>query len=144
MAGGFRVNFSVPELSDAISSLSAFDGKSAAKVEDAISSSTKAIAKGAKNRVPVRTGALKKKISSRFDKGSLTGYVSAKTPYAHLVEFGAKAASIKPVTKKALLFKGGYSAKANIPARAARPYMRPSFEEEKPNLIRNVKEAVKP
>jgi len=145
MAGrGFGVTFSVPELKDAVAKIGTYDIKTTAKIEQSIANSTKAIEKGAKSRVRVRTGNLKKKISSRFDRGTLTGRVSAKTPYAHLVEFGAKAASVRPVTKKALLFKGGYSAKANVPARTARPYMRPSFEEEKPNLIRNVKKAVQP
>jgi len=141
---GFGVTFSVPEIKDAVAKIGTYDTKTAAKVEQAIANSTGAIAKGAKSRVPVKTGKLKKKISSQFDRGTLTGRVAAKTSYAHLVEFGAKAASVKPVQKKALLFKGGYSAKANVPARTEHPYMRPSFEQEKPNLIRNVKEAVKP
>jgi len=144
MAGGFYVSFKVPEIQQTLSKIKTYDVMTAARIEQSIDHSTKAIATGAKNRVPVRTGKLKKNISSRFDHRTITGYVSAKTPYAHLVEFGAKAASVKPVKKKALLFKGGYSAKANVPARTAKPYMRPSFEEEKPNLIRNVKEAVKP
>lgn len=153
MSRGFRINFSVPELSKTLSQISAYDGKTAIKIENAVRGSTKNICSGAKKRVPVRTGALKKSISSQFDQRTVTGYVAARKPHAHLVEFGARAAKTVPDTKKALKIPwlggmgvgGTYFAKsANIPARRERPYMRPAFEDEKPNLIRKIKEAVKP
>jgi HK97 gp10 family phage protein len=119
---GFQVNFKVPELKDALSKLSAYDSKTAAKIEDAVSTSTKAIARGARKRVPIRTGDLKKSVTSRFDKNRVVGTVAAREPYAHLVEFGHKG-----------------------PAPAGEhPYMRPAFEDERPNLVRNIAQAVKP
>jgi pectin methylesterase-like acyl-CoA thioesterase len=148
---GFQVNFSVPELSEAIAQIGAYDGRTAAKVEKAVQTATKNIGAGARRRVPVKSGDLKKSISTRFDSKSITGYVAARKPHAHLVEFGAKGATEKPETKKALKIPSPglgvasmYAASADIPARREHPYMRPSFEDEKPNLIRGVKEAVKP
>lgn len=147
MAGrGFYVNFKVPELQEAINNIGKYDGKTAQKVETAVNDSTKNISKGSKRRVPGRSN-LKKKIGSRFDKRTITGTVAARTPYAHLVEFGAGAATVTPGTgKKALTIdefgNRNYASKANIPIRRPRPYLRPAFEEEKPNLIKNVTKAV--
>lgn len=150
---GFRVNFSVPELSEALSKIKAYDGQTAQKIETVVQKSTKNISDGAKRRVPVKTGSLKKSISTRFDAKGPTGYVAARKPHAHLVEFGAKGATEKPDKKKALKIPwsggmgvgGTYFAKsANIPVRREHPYMRPAFEDEKPNLVKGIKEAVKP
>jgi HK97 gp10 family phage protein len=119
---GFYVSFKVPELNEALSKLSAYDGKTAQKIEKAVSDSTKAISKGASRRVPIRTGDLKKNVTSRFDKNRVVGTVAAREPYAHLVEFGHKG-----------------------PAPAGEhPFLRPAFEEERPNLVRNITQAVKP
>lgn len=149
MAGrGFRVTMAVPEIQQALDQISIYDTKSALRVEQAIATSTKAIGAGAKQRVSVHTGKLKKKISTRFENKGATGVVSAKTPYAHLIEFGAKSAVERPKTKKVLkLYSPGaifFSKIAHIPARAPRPFMRPAFEDEKPNLISELEKAVQP
>ena len=149
----FNVYMDVPELQKTLDQIKAFDGKSRLKIEEAVSTSTKNIAKGARQRVPVRSGKLKKSIRSRFDKRAVTGYVQARQPHAHLVEFGAKGATVEPKSKKALKipWSGGmgvggtyFAASAKIPARKERPFMRPAFEDEKPELIKALKEAVKP
>ena len=139
----FRVSMKVPELAAALKQIGAYDGKTAQKIEDAVSTATKNIAKGAKQRVPVLSGALKKSISSRFDKKTITGYVSAKEPYAHLVEFGHKGATVEPVDKEALTVNGAVVESAKVPNVGAKPYLRPAFEQEKPELIRNITQAVK-
>ena len=148
MSRGFRVNMSVPEIGKTLDQLSVYDGKARLRVEQTIQQSTKAIGAGAKQRVPVRSGKLKKKIGTRFEKRGATGVVAAKTPYAHLVEFGAKAAVVKPVNKKAMRIDANgirrFATEVSIPARAERPFLRPAFENEKPTLIRNLAEAVKP
>lgn len=149
---GFRVNFSVPELGETLSKISAYDGRTAQQIENAVQNSTKKIKEGARRRVPRRKGDLEKSITTRFNRKSVTGAVVARKPYAHLVELGAKATTVKPKTKKALKIPwsglgvegANFAASAHIPQRRARPYMRPSFEEEKPNLIRGLKEAVQP
>jgi len=127
MARGFYVNFKVPELQEAIAKIGSYNTKTAMKIEDAVNRATKGISKGARQRVSVASGDLKKSIRSRFDKKTITGYVAAKEYYAHFVEFGAKA-----------------NAKHHIPKRAERPFMRPAFEDYKPTLIREITEAVRP
>lgn len=128
MAGrGFSVNFKCPELQNVLQNIEKYNTKQAVKVEEAVKSSTKVIGAGAKQRVPVRTGNLKKSIRSSFDIRKIQGTVKAKAPHAHLVEFGAKAHPAK-----------------NIPKRTEKPYLRPAFENEKPALIKAITEAVKP
>ena len=144
---GFYVSFKVPELQQALDQIGAYDGKSRMGIEAAVRASTKAIDVGSKRRVRVATGRLKKKIGWRFNTKTVTGTVAARSPHAHLLEFGAKAAIEVPDTKKAMAIDAfGYrrfAKKAHIPVRAAHPFMRPSFEDEKPNLIRAVAEVVK-
>jgi len=127
-----------------LSRFESYDSTTQDKIRASVLSSLNNIKAGARRRVRVRSGMLMKNITSTFDSKTASGKVSAKSPHAHLLEFGAKGVLVRPKNKKALHFKGGYSAKANIPARSARPFMRPAFEEEKPSLIKNVTEAVKP
>jgi hypothetical protein len=147
-SNGFRVNLSVPELGEALDKVGAYDGRTALKIENQVQTSTRNIAAGTRRRA---VGSLKKKTSSRFDRKAVTGYVSVKSSIAHLVEFGAKAAFEKPDTKKALKIPSPglgvadmYSKSAHIPQRKEHPYIRPSVEDEKPNLIKGLKEAVQP
>ncbi|MBP2638439.1 MAG: hypothetical protein H6Q72_4346 [Firmicutes bacterium] len=126
MGRGFRINFSVPELKTAMANISAYDGRTAGKIEDAVKKATVNVSKGARQRVAVDTGDLKKNIRSRFDKKTVTGYIIAKTWYAHFVEGGAKACPSR-----------------NIPARAPKPFMKPAIDKAKPELIRDIEQAVK-
>lgn len=156
MAGrGFHVTFKVPEIANELNKIRAYDGKSRLRIEEAVATSTKNIGRGARQRAPKRSGKLRKRIVTRFNSKGPTGTIAARTPYAHLPEFGAKAAHVERKRKKAMTIGGGaygplqaghthFATKANIPARKERPYMRPAFEDEKPNLIRNVKGAVQP
>jgi len=155
---GFRVNMSVPELGQALEKIGAYDGKSRLGIENAVRDSTRAIGSGAKRRVRVRRGKLKKSIktsfsSNKYGRGVVEGVIAAKQPHAHLIEFGAKAAVVRPRNKKALKIRFGgkvgvnlsyYATKASIPARRAFPFMRPAFEAERSNLVRAIAEAVKP
>jgi hypothetical protein len=85
--------------------------------------------------VPVRPGrgALKKSIRSRFDKKTVTGYVVAKQYYAHMIEFGTD--------KHTIPNKAGKT--GNHPGTKACPFMKPAFEAEKGNLIRDIEQAVR-
>lgn len=123
---GFYVNFKVTELNEALKDMSKYDAKTAMKIEEAVSKSTKAIGKGARQRVAVDSDDLRKSIRTSFNVQKITGTISAKQYYAHFVEFGAKA-----------------NVEHNVPVRREKPYMRPSYEQEKENLIRNIKNAVK-
>lgn len=148
MAGrGFYVNFKVPEIAQALKQIDNYDGKTRLKVEEAVSTSTKAIRKGAIKRIRSATGYLKKHTVSNFIKKDIVGAIRAKAPHAHLVEFGARAATTKPKKEKALTIDEfglrRYAKVAKIPARVERPYMRPAYEDEKPNLIKKLSQAVK-
>lgn len=129
MSRGFHVNFSCPELQGVLQNIERYNTRQAVKVEQAVSTSTKNIAKGARQRVPIRTGDLKKSVRSNFDIRKIQGTVRAKEFYAHMIEFGTKPHNI---------------GNGHHPGTTARPFLRPAYEDEKPNLIKNVKDAVKP
>jgi hypothetical protein len=123
MAGkGFYIDFKVPELQRAINNLSRYDGKTAMKIEEQIRVSTLAIKRGALRRIHDVTGYLRKHTVSSFSRNKLEGAVREKAPHAHLVEFGHKGPSPAP----------------------EHPTLRPAFEDERPNLVRGLEQAVKP
>jgi len=149
MAGiGFKVNFSAPEIQVALDQIKSYDGKSRLQIEKVVSDSVKAIRAGAVSRVGSHTGYLKKNIRSNFSVKTVTGQVKAKSRYAHLIEFGARATIVRPRLKKSLkIYSPGaifFTKIAHIPARPPRPFMRPAFEDEKPNLISGLEKAVQP
>ena len=57
-------------------------------INGAVLVTTKAVQAGAKARVAVRTGRLKKSIRRRFDKSRGRGTVTATAPHAHFIELG--------------------------------------------------------
>ncbi|GEM_PF-5573255 len=123
MAGrGFYVNFKVPELEAAVKNIGKYDAKTALKIENQIQESTRNIRRGVLRRIHDVTGYLRKHTTSNFNRLKLEGVVREKAPHAHLVEFGHKGPAPAP----------------------EHPTMRPAFEEERPNLIRGLEEAIKP
>lgn len=129
-----------------MSSISAWDGKTRLAIENALQDSTKNIARGAKQKVAQRSGKLKKSIKTGFDRRKPEGLVKAKTPYAHIVEFGAKAHIVRAKNKKALSISAGgdllLRKSAKIPARKGRPFIKPAFDAEEPKLISNMKKVL--
>lgn len=129
----FYVDTKVPELKEALDKIGAYDGKARLRIEQAVLASTRAIREGAARRVPVLTGELKSTIRAGFNRKDVVGTIKAGkyrggysgVYHAHLVEFGTKP-------------------HGNHPGTSERPFMRPAFEEERPNLIRGLSEAVKP
>jgi len=148
MAGkNFYVNFELRGWDRAIKEINKYDTRTAMKIEDAISKSTKAIRKGAANRIHNVSGDLKKHTTSSFNKLKLEGTVRAKSPTAHLVEFGAKAVVMK--AKDTVMINDTYGIRryfveAHIPARAAHPFMAPAYNDQRPILIKDLKDAVQP
>ena len=140
----FTVNLGIGDIQRTLGAFQAYDDNTQAKLRSTVQSSTSAIMLGAKRRARVKTGKLVKNISMSYDGARNIGTVRAKSPHAHLVEYGARAVREVPVNKKALTIGGGFAASANIPARQAYPFMRPAFEDEKPNLISGTEAAVKP
>ena len=139
---------SIPELRAAIDSLKIYDATKRIALEDAIEDSVKDMAKVARQKVPVDSGKLKKSIFSKMNRQIFTGYFGAKAHHAHLIERGVKANTIKPSAKKALAFSSGgaqvFATSANIPARAAHPFIRPAYDEVLPKLIQRIRRAMQP
>ena len=141
----FTVKVPEGELSKAIRQISAWDGKTRLRVEVVLKNGTNAVAREARQRVPVRSGKLKKSIKTRFSMVKLEGQVYSNVPYAHLVEFGSRAHTVRPKKKKALrFFKGGpvFTKRSRIPAQAGKPFFKPSYDYVEPQLLRDVKKAV--
>ncbi|RGY66050.1 MULTISPECIES: HK97-gp10 family putative phage morphogenesis protein [Bacteria] len=134
------------DLTKALGSISAWDGKTRLAVENALQNGTKAVARGAKQRVAQRSGKLKKSIKTGFDRRKPEGMVRAKTPYAHIVEFGSKSYTLRAKNKKALTIPGGSALvlrkSAKIPARKGRPFIEPSFEAEEPKIVSSMKKVL--
>lgn len=78
----FLAKVTSSDLTKAMSSISAWDGKTRLAIENALQDSTKNIARGAKQKVAQRSGKLKKSIKTGFDRRKPEGLVKAKTPYA--------------------------------------------------------------
>lgn len=148
MSRAFKVNLGIKDLQQQLGKIKQYDAQTQAKMRGAVQESTANIYAGAKRRVRVRSGGLQKNITMEYNDATNTGKVRAKSPHAHLVEFGARAAVERPKSKKALRIDANgirrFADSVTIPARKAKPFMTPAFEQEKPNLMRNVQEAVKP
>ena len=141
----FTVKVPEGELSKAIRQISAWDGKTRLRMEAALKRGTHAVYREARQRVPVRTGKLKKSIKTRFSAVKLEGQVYSNVPYAHLVEFGSRVHTVRPKKKKALrFFKGGpvLTKWSRIPAQSGKPFFKPAYDYVEPQLIREVKKAV--
>lgn len=143
------VRVEVIGLKEALRDVSIYDNKVWQGVGNSIKTGGRNVARLARTKAPVRTGKLKKSIKSSYksNKTTVESVVKSSARYAHLVEFGAKGVTIKPKNKKALAIKGGaepfYSAKVKIPARKAKPFMRPSYEQEKPHIEKAIAQALK-
>lgn len=135
------------DMTNALKEIGAWDGKARLGVENAMKKGTKDIRRDAAQRAAVRSGKLKKSLKTRFRITKCEGQVYTKLPYAHIVEYGAKAHNIKPKEKKALRFyKDGeprFARKARIPKFTAKPYLRPAYDYISPDIVKNIKKAVR-
>ena len=98
-------------------------------------------------RVPKDTGRLRKSLKTRFSSSKLEGQVYSMEPHAHLVEFGARAVIIRPKRKKALRIPlaDGYKFTkiAVVPKRAGKPFLKPAYDSVEPEIISDVKKALR-
>ena len=67
------------------------------------------------------------------------GFFTTEQYPKHAKDKHGKPAALRIIDTAAVRF----AARAVIPKRAKRPFIRPSYEEERPNLIKRLKEAVK-
>ena len=145
-------------LDEAIRRLQKYDTESGKKIRKVISRGGKTVAAQAKFRVPVRSGRLKKSITSRFDSNHIESVVKARSPLAHLVEYGAAATAVRARRQKNLVMrwydragrarfaargKSPTSGTVKIPKRHAQPFMEPSFRSIKPKVIREVAQVLR-
>lgn len=103
------------ELSRKISKLNLL---ASAQVKAAVAESSLNVQRNARKRCPVDTGRLRSSINAVFYQGGMTGEVVSAVEYAPYVEFGTHRAS-------------------------AQPFLFPSWEEERPNYLKNIQSVFK-
>ena len=134
------------DLTKALNGISAWDGKTRLGIENALQDGTKNIARGARQKVSQRIVKVKLFIISGFESRKLDVTVWAKTHYAHIVEFVAKAHIVRPKNKKALTVAAGgdviFRKSAKIPARKGRPFIKPAFDAEEPKIVSSMKKVL--
>lgn len=159
---GFSIKADVESLAirETLKAIRMYDGKTRLGLERAINNGIKRMAASAKRRVPVGRGTLKKSIFSSFRKHEYyasgpVGYFGAREPHAHLIERGVTRSEVNPDKKKALAITGTnivenassmviFAARATIPSRRAQPFIEPAYDEERLQLIRDIKKAAQP
>lgn len=144
MGRPFGIKLGIKDLRKNLADIDKYDSTTQNKLRDAVRTSTANIMTGAKRRARVRTGQLVKGITMSYDAEKNVGIVRARSPHAHLIEAGHKGAFIVPKRAKALTTPYGYKGKVQTKSVKAYPFMQPSVEAEKPNLIKNITEAINP
>lgn len=127
----------------ALRDIKQYDEKTQSGIRNAVRDGTKSVMEESIRHAPMKTGNLKSNITMSFNYEKSMGIVKAKSPHAHLVEYGARAAVTVPDKKKALKIGDGFAASANIPARPAHPFMRPAIEKKRPEIEKKVREVLK-
>lgn len=114
------------------------DEKLTKEVSNEINASSLKIQSDAKKLAPVDMGYLRNSIVLDGELGSLTYNVEARMPYAAYVEFGTggKVSIPSGYEEYAALFKGT----RKVAGMRSQPYLIPSFEMEKPKLIKRLNE----
>lgn len=134
------------ELSDAIKSIKAWDGRTRLDVENVMKQGTKDVRREAAQRVAKRSGKVKKSLKTRFRAAKCEGQVYTKVPYAHILEYGAKGHEIKAKNKKVLHFvRNGedvFTKKVKVPKFLARPYLKPAYDYVVPDIVRKIRMVV--
>ena len=133
--------------SSALNKFSVEVGKLSDEVKDdvrkVVKNSAFNIERNAKSSVSVKTGHLKRSISTKMGDMEATIHTS-NLKYAIIVEKGSKAHVIRPKNKKALYWEGASRPvkMVNHPGSRAKPFLIPAFESEKDKFIENLKEAI--
>ena len=101
------------------------------------------IERNAKSSASVKTGHLRRSISTKMGDMEATIHTS-NLKYAPMVEFGTRPHIIRAKNKKALYWKGvSHPVKqVNHPGSKAKPYLIPAFEKEVPYFVEKLKEAI--
>ena len=101
------------------------------------------IERNAKSSASVKTGHLRRSISTKMGDMEATIHTS-NLKYAPMVEFGTRPHMIRAKNKKALYWKGAKHPvkQVNHPGSKAKPYLIPAFEKEKDQFLEKLKEVI--
>jgi len=102
------------------------------------------IERNAKSSASVKTGHLRRSISTKMGDMEATIHTS-NLKYAPMVEFGTRPHIIRAKNKKALYWKGATHPvkQVNHPGSKAKPYLIPAFEKEKDQFLEKLKEVIR-
>ena len=102
------------------------------------------IERNAKSSASVKTGHLRRSISTKIGDMEATIHTS-NLKYAPMVEFGTRPHIIRAKNKKALYWKGASHPvkQVNHPGSKAKPYLIPAFEKEKDQFLEKLKEVIR-
>ena len=134
--------------SSALNKFSVEVGKLSDEIKDdvrkVVKNSAFNIERNAKSSVSVKTGYLKRSISTKMGDMEATIHTS-NLKYAPAVEFGTRAHIIRAKNKKALYWKGATHPVKQVkhPGSKAKPYLIPAFEKEKDQFLEKLKEVIK-
>ena len=101
------------------------------------------IERNAKSSASVKTGHLRRSISTKMGDMEATIHTS-NLKYAPMVEFGTRPHIIRAKNKKALYWKGAKHPvkQVNHPGSKAKPYLIPAFDKEKDQFLEKLKEVI--
>jgi HK97 gp10 family phage protein len=102
------------------------------------------IERNAKSSASVKTGHLKRSISTKM--GDMEAIIhTSNLKYAPMVEFGTRPHIIRAKNKKALYWKGASHPVKQVshPGSKAKPYLIPAFEKEKDQFLEKLKEVIR-
>ena len=102
------------------------------------------IERNAKSSASVKTGHLRRSISTKMGDMEATIHTS-NLKYAPMVEFGTRPHIIRAKNKKALYWKGASHPVKQVshPGSKAKPYLIPAFEKEKDQFLEKLKEVIR-
>jgi HK97 gp10 family phage protein len=130
---------------DILRALAAFRLGAIAEVKEAVQETAEATLDGAKSRAPVDAGDLRESLRVIYRQGGLSATVGTGYYIARFVEFGTARHTIPRKTKKGkVVLKIGdrFAMSATHPGQPARPFLTPSYAEQRPKYIGRIREAL--
>ena len=145
-AKGFYIKSDLTDaIKKAVGDVGKYDGETQKRLKNAIREGTRELLRASKRKARVgETGNLVKGIEMEYDEKNNRGFVKSTAHHSCLLEYGVNPSFAVPKERKVLKFKGVFSRYALIPARKARPFMKPALDETEPKIIKALKEAVEP
>lgn len=137
------VVFKLEGLEEAISRIHALGVATKEAVKQQVGESALSIQRGAKQRVPVDTGALRNSITVDFYQLGMTAEIAPHMPYARYVEFGTGRRGAESALELNDAMTQGISYNESIAGTRAHPYMFPAFEEERPRYEEGIRQAIR-